>query len=162
MRISLTRNVHDRPGPVVKRIADIFWPVILFPASEALDCLTSVPFNSTVALQFLKYYKDTLQFQSTLAYLKNPPESYQQPAVDILGGLDEIKDNVDDGNYKNEYEFELAVQRLLYSAHDAHLTLFAGALAVFSFGSPLRIVSVSEDGISLPKIYVTGQSMRPI
>lgn len=35
-------------------------------ASLAYACLTSVPFNSAVALGFLDYYHDTLKFQSTL------------------------------------------------------------------------------------------------
>lgn len=118
-----------------------------------------MPFNATVATQFVQYYKDTLQFQSTLAYLKNPPPSYQQPAVDLLAGLDRIDNDIKSGTYLNEYDFEADLQRLIYSAHDAHLVLFAGALAVFTFGSPLRIVSVSEDGIALPKVYVTGKSI---
>jgi len=131
-------------------------PDELFVAKDAYDCLTSVPINATVSLQFIQYYKDTLQFQSTLAYLKNPPPSYQQPAVDILGGLDSIAVDVKAGKCTNEYDFEAAVQNLLYSAHDAHVVLYAGALTAFTFGSPLRIVSVSTDGISLPKIYITG------
>lgn len=118
-----------------------------------------MPFNATVATQFVHYYRDTLQFQSTLAYLKNPPPSYQQPAVDLLAGLDRIENDIKSGTYSNEYDFEADLQRLIYSAHDAHLVLYAGALAVFTFGSPLRIVSVSEDGIALPKVYVTGESV---
>lgn len=137
------------------------WPNIvnLFTAEFAYECLKSVPFNATVATQFVHYYRDTLQFQSTLAYLKNPPPSYQQPAVDLFAGLDRIETNIKSGTYANEYDFEADLQRLIYSAHDAHLVLYAGALAVFTFGSPLRIVSVSEDGIALPKVYDIGSSL---
>ncbi|KAL8992292.1 MAG: hypothetical protein Q9169_007213 [Polycauliona sp. 2 TL-2023] len=112
------------------------------------------PFNATVATQFLTYYKDTLQFQSTLAYLKNPPFTYKQPSIDLLGGLDSIQQAVDSGVYKNEYDFEAAVQKLVYAAHDAHVTLYAGALSVFTFGAPVSIVSVSTDGIAYPKIFI--------
>lgn len=129
----------------------------MFTAEFAYECLKSVPFNATVATQFVGYYRDTLQFQSTLAYLKNPPPSYQQPATDLLAGLESIENDIKSGVFKNEYDFEASLQRLIYSAHDAHLVLYAGALAVFTFGSPLRIVSVSEDGIALPKIYDTGK-----
>lgn len=115
-----------------------------------------MPFNATVATEFIGYYKDTLQFHSSLAYLKSPPPSYQQPAVDVLAGLDRIESDIKSGAFSNEYEFELAVQKLLYATHDAHLVLYAGAMAVFSFGSPLRIASVSKDGIELPKVYITG------
>ena len=128
-----------------------------FAALDVYNCLIEVPFNQTVATQFLKYYKDTLEFQSTLTYLKNPPSSYQQPGVDLLGGLDRIQRDVDTGVFDNQYDFELEVQNLVVSAHDSHLYLIAGATSVFSFGSPFYISSVSVDGHAPPQIYITGE-----
>jgi hypothetical protein len=99
---------------------------------------------------------DTLQFQSTLAYLKNPPSSYQQGAVDLLGGLEQMQTNINNGVYKNQYAFEADFGLLLHSAHDAHLDMVAGALAAFSFGTEHQIVSVSSDGVELPKLFLAG------
>ena len=130
-------------------------PDATFTAKQAYDCLTSVPFNAAVATRFLKYYNDTIQFQSTLAYLKNPPSSYQQPAIDILGGLEQIQEDVDNGAFPNQYAFEATLQNLVYSAHDAHFQLDAGILAAFTFLSPYSIVALSEDGVQTPKVYVT-------
>lgn len=107
-----------------------------------------------MATRFLNYYNDTIQFQSTLSYLKSPPTSYQQPSVDLLAGLLDLQQGIDSGIFPNQYEFEAALARLLYAAHDGHLTLYAGILAAFSFGSPYDIVSVSPDGIQLPKVYL--------
>lgn len=115
-----------------------------------------MPFNAAVASRFLAYWNDTLRFQSTLVYLKNPPAGYQQPAVDILAGLSELQRAVNDGDFKNQYEFEVALQLLLVSAHDAHLYLNAGILAAFTFASPYDIVSLSIDGVELPKVYLAG------
>jgi hypothetical protein len=126
----------------------------IFNASFVYECLTSVPFDPAVASQFLDYYNDTLQFQSTLTYLKNPPRSYQQPGVDLLGGLAALKQGIEDGIFPNQYEFEAALQSLLYASHDGHVTLNAGILAAFSFSSPEEIVSLSLDGIQLPKVYL--------
>lgn len=128
----------------------------VFNASLVYECLTSVPFNAAVASRFIAYWNDTIQFQSTLAYLKNPPASYQQPAVDIVAGLSELQNAVNDGAFKNQYEFEAALQVLLVSAHDAHLYLNAGILAAFTFASPYDIVSLSIDGAELPKVYLAG------
>jgi hypothetical protein len=128
----------------------------IFNASLAFECLTSVPFNPAVATRFLHYYNDTLQFQSTLTYLKNPPRSYQQPGVDLIGGLNQLQEAVNSGTFSNQYEFEAALQTLIYAAHDSHLDLIAGILAVFSFASPYDIVSLSIDGIQLPKVYLAG------
>ncbi|KAK7718646.1 hypothetical protein SLS64_002606 [Diaporthe eres] len=126
----------------------------VFNASLVYDCLTSVPFNPAVATRFIAYWNDTLRFQSTLTYLKNPPADYQQPAVDLLAGLSELQNAVESGAFKNQYEFEVALQLLLVSAHDAHLYLNAGILAAFTFASPYDIVSLSTDGIELPKVYL--------
>lgn len=104
----------------------------------------------------LDYLKGTYQFQSDLAYHKNPPTSWQQPAVDLLAGIDHIKTDVEKGSFANEYDFEHTLLQLLYSFKDAHVVFYAGALDVFTFGSPLRIVSASTDGIAFPKIYIAG------
>jgi hypothetical protein len=74
-----------------------------FEASLVYECLTSVPFNAAVATRFLQYYNDTIQFQSTLAYLKNPPASYQQPAVDFVGGLIQLQQQINSGSFANQY-----------------------------------------------------------
>ena len=127
---------------------------VLFLASDAYNCLITAPFNATVATGLVSYYKDFLQFQSTLAYLKDPPPSYQQPSIDVLAGLDALEAQIQAGTFKIEYDFELALQTLIYALHDAHVSLSAGILSIFTFGSPLRIVSVSSNGIELPKIYI--------
>ncbi|KAI0451089.1 hypothetical protein F5B21DRAFT_528208 [Xylaria acuta] len=126
----------------------------VFDATLVYECLTSVPFNPAVATRFLKYYNDTLSFQSTLSYLKNPPSTYQQPSVDLIGGLQSIQDAVNSGSFANQYEFEAALQLLVNSAHDDHLFLDAGILSAFSFGSPFNIVSLSVDGVETPKVYI--------
>ncbi|KAG4433289.1 hypothetical protein IFR05_011234 [Cadophora sp. M221] len=160
---SLTQR--EAPPPQITACGDIVRnaSVNQFPASTVYKCLTSVPFNPAVASRFLKYYKESVQFQSTLAYLKTPPASYLQPPVDLLGGLDVIQTKIDIGAFENQYEFEATLQRLIYSAHDDHFDVAWGTLGVFAFGTRYRIVSVSEDGIELPQVYVASdifQSQR--
>ena len=128
----------------------------VFLAQDAYNCLTSIPFTKTVASQFLQYYKDTIEFQSTLAYLKNPPPSYQQPRVDLLSALDLVGAGIETGVFRDEYAFEVAVQNIVQAAHDGHVKLDAGARNAFRFGSPKAISSVSMDGIEVRKVYFTG------
>jgi hypothetical protein len=144
-------------GEVLRR-ADTLDIELVFSAKQAYDCLTSVPFNAAVSTRFLKYYNDSIQFQSNLAYLKNPPASYQQPSVDFVGGIAEIQQAIDNGKFANEYEFEVSLQTLIYSTHDAHVNLVAGILNIFTFGSYYDIASVSLDGIQLPKTYLFGKT----
>ncbi|GKT51059.1 LOW QUALITY PROTEIN: peptidase S41 family protein ustP [Colletotrichum spaethianum] len=94
-----------------------------------------------------------MQFQSTLSYVKNPPPGYQQPAFDFMGELEKLKHNVTVGVFKSQYDFEVALQYLVYSVHDAHVDLYAGILSVFSYASPVPLVAASIDGKKAPKIY---------
>ena len=114
-----------------------------------------MPFNSAVASRFIAYWNETLQFQTTLAYLKSPPEGYQQPAVDFEAELTRIQQRVDAGAYLNQYDFEVDVQLLVYALKDGHVTLNAGILSAFSFASPYEVTSVSIDGKQAPKVYIT-------
>ncbi|KAK1985867.1 peptidase S41 family protein [Colletotrichum cereale] len=137
-------------GEIIEAVNDGFR---IFYASDTYLCLTSVPFNDAVALRFIEYYNTTMQFQSTLAYLKNPPQGYQQPAFDLIQGLSDLKENVTSGVYKNQYDFEADLQYLVYSVHDAHVDLSSGILSAFSFASPLSLVTASIDGKETPKVY---------
>ena len=116
-----------------------------------------MPFNPAVATRFIQYWNDTLQFQGTLEYLKDPPAGYQQPAVDLIASLEEIQSTINAGEFHNQYEFEAALQSLLYSAHDVHVSLNAGLLSSFYFGSQYGLTCVSIDGIQLPKVYLTAE-----
>jgi hypothetical protein len=171
--ISLTRAASDATGcaaiaqyqaSAVARASALGTPAISvnLPASVAYDCLTSIPLNATDASAFIDYYRTYLNFQSTLAFLKNPPTSYQQPAVDLLGGLDAIQADVDSGRLKNQYDFETAVLKLVYAAHDGHLSLEFGANNIFLFdpGSDLRLVSVAIDQVHLPQVYIKSKITR--
>lgn len=106
-----------------------------FAAETALDCLTSIPFNSAVATRFIAWYNQTLQFHTTSAFLKSPPQGYQQPAEDIFGHLQQIKDRIDSKYYRNQYVFEADIFELIRGGHDDHLDLWAGALSQFSWGA---------------------------
>jgi hypothetical protein len=113
-----------------------------------------MPFNAAVATRFIAYYNETIQFHSTVELLKSPPSSYKQPPVDLIQGLIDIQVKVDDGYYLNQYAFEHELQSLVLKAHDAHLVLYAGALNQFSFGSFYDLITLSDDGKSIPKVYV--------
>ncbi|KAK5117003.1 hypothetical protein LTR62_006724 [Meristemomyces frigidus] len=101
------------------------------------------------------YWNTTLQYHSTLEYVKSPPSTYQQPATDLIGSLQAIQDVIDSDGFENEYQFEAALQSLLYSTHDAHVSFVAGVLSSFSFGSLNGLTSVSVDGVAPPKVYFT-------
>ncbi|KAH8204368.1 hypothetical protein TruAng_001419 [Truncatella angustata] len=132
----------------------------LFWASDVHDCLSNVPFSIAPALRYLDYLNTTMQFQSTLAFLKTPPQGYQQPAVDVEVVMERIANNVKAAFYLNQYDFEADVQGLIFAMHDAHVDLRSGIMSQFSFGSQWPIASVSIDGITEPKIYLTDHILQ--
>ncbi len=102
-----------------------------------------------------------LQYQSTLAYLKNPPEQYLMNSVDLLGGLSEIRNKVVNGDYTKEINFQSDVASLVASAHDGHLAFIPDMLTIFVYRRTIgQLLSVSLDGESVPQIYAYGESVH--
>jgi hypothetical protein len=129
-------------------------------AQLAFDCLQTVPNKPGPAQDLIKSLQAYVQWQSTLAWLKNPPASYMLPPTDISGGLAEIGRTAAAGGYGNEYNFQLAILQLFTSAHDGHFNYRGDAFKAFSFGNALAadIVSVSRDGREVPRLYHSRKS----
>ncbi|KAL0936191.1 peptidase s41 family protein [Colletotrichum truncatum] len=129
------------------------------PAQLAFDCLQSVPNKPQPAQDLIKSLKAYVQWQSTLSWLKNPPGSYMLPPTDIEGGLTQIGEKATAGGYKSEYDFQLEIFQLFASAHDGHFAFRGDVFKGFSFRNKLAsdIVSVSRDGLEVPKLYHLGQ-----
>ncbi|KAJ5104465.1 hypothetical protein NUU61_001812 [Penicillium alfredii] len=130
-------------------------PLVTFPGQLALRCLRSMPFESKLAVSFVKEYRKYLQFHSTLETLKNPPSGYQMPPTDLMGGLNAIQEKAAANHYKNQYEFDSDLQTLVTSAYDGHLSADFCSHSIFTFRNEPPLVSISTNGIDLPKIYTT-------
>ncbi|KAI1801423.1 hypothetical protein F4811DRAFT_563966 [Daldinia bambusicola] len=126
-----------------------------FGASFAYECLRSVPNRVQPAQQLIQSLKAFVEWQSTLAWLKDPPKSYGFPAVDVQGNLDKILDTATRGGYESEYDFQVAIVQTINAAHDGHFFYIPDVFTAFTFENRLAqdIVSVSTDGVSLPKLY---------
>ena len=96
------------------------------------------------------------QFESDLAYQKNPPSGYLLAGVDLIGGLEKLKTQVKAGAYKSEVLFESDLAGLLGETHNGHLQFLTDGLGVFNHQRNLgALVSISSDGIELPQVYLT-------
>ncbi len=110
--------------------------------------------DRTLAVELTTWIKNFFQFQTTLAYLKDPPPAYQPPVVDIMGSLDSfaIKDAA--GQYQGEYDFEYDITNFVAKADDGHFINSAFLIGSFNPDRQVDLVSVSLDGTSLPKVYL--------
>lgn len=111
----------------------------------------------------MRTVKNMAQFQSNLAFLKNPPKGYVNEPVDILGGIDEIWKKVNSSSYTNEFDFENDIAVLFTKAHDGHLNFDGYAYnGVFRFrrSRQITLISGSNDGKERPKIWAVGDFNR--
>lgn len=77
------------------------------PAQLAYDCISSVPFNKSAAVELVNSVKPYIRWQSNTVWLKDPPEEYEekvQEGTDIWAELEEIQAKVESGAYENEFE----------------------------------------------------------
>lgn len=77
------------------------------PAALAYECINSVPINTTAALDLINAIRPYWEWQSTLAYLKDPPQEYidkVQDPVDVFAELDALEQKVSDGTITKEYD----------------------------------------------------------
>ncbi|KAJ4015539.1 hypothetical protein NW752_007000 [Fusarium irregulare] len=124
----------------------------IFPVTLAVDCLRSMPYDADLGQSFITELTKYIQFQSTLEALADPPDTYMYEPVDILTGLK----NISDTDFDNHYNFDLAISRLIHSAHDNHLSVQLCSQQIFNFVLPVvGFVSVSDDGYESPAVYLT-------
>ncbi|KIW13034.1 hypothetical protein PV08_08221 [Exophiala spinifera] len=143
--------------------ADPAATVFRFPPEVAYECQLSVPIVQNDAFQIIDGLRALVEWQSTLGWLKNPPAGYPFRPVDLVGGLEELRSQVQSGHLKSELEFEWKLIGLLSSARDGHLQFHPDADFVFSFRNPIgNLVSVSSDGRALPEVYLYSELIRGI
>lgn len=125
----------------------------------AYECLKTIPNKPEDATKFMASLKAFSQWQSTLAWLKDPPPSYKFAPTDILAGFDNITATVAAKKYTNEYDFQLDVVKLVVTARDGHFAFRPDVFKIFGFRvRELKdMVSVSIDGKQLPKLYHFGK-----
>ena len=126
---------------------------IRYRPSQVQACMRDIPINNTLAVEHIKWMQHFVQFQSTLAYLKDPPPTYALPAIDVVGRLDEIAAKAEAEQYYGEYEFEVDVADVFNRACDGHLIYWPFLTVGIRYFSNQQMVSISLDGQELPKIY---------
>lgn len=162
------------------KISNVWVATPTVSAQLAYDCLNSVPLGATEATDLVNSLLPYVEWQSgevdarfenlfeslqdsDISYLKNPPEGYQEPAVDLWVRFDDILENIKSGKYANEYEFQVELYKTFNEAHDGHFRFAPDLLSkAVGFRRPTQLVSVSRDGTELPKIYIRGELLTNV
>ena len=103
------------------------------------------------------------EWQSDAAYKANPPSGYDFPPHDIFATLEQVRNNLVNDKYDNEYEFQSDLYTsVIGPAHDGHFVLYPDTMVkAFKWVREKSLVSISEDGKSLPVIKLHGMPPAP-
>lgn len=151
------------PHPVFISLLRVHWVLLTAAASDtnyisaqtAYDCLIDVPFQKDDAIYTVQQLELYLQFYSAQTYFANPPTpELELSPVDLNRTMDDIKNNISSGNYKNEYSFNRDLFNLFGSYRDGHVGYSPLCYVAFIFQHDYPIVSVAKTPNSIPEIYV--------
>ena len=127
--------------------------------SDLRACIEDVPIDKDLAARQIEWIKNFVQFQTTLAFLKDPTPEYELPPVDIMGGLTDISSKAIAGAYQGEYEFERDIFELICHADDSHFGYLPYLIRGVEYTPGLAAASISLDGVALPKVYLLGKDL---
>ncbi|KAK0671281.1 hypothetical protein QBC41DRAFT_58256 [Cercophora samala] len=125
--------------------------------SLAFGCLKSIPLHADVAKRHVDYLAPLIEWQSTVDYLRDPPKGYLSEGVDLTQGLKDIAANLQGRKrkYSNMFEFLTDLHSLLSTrVRDGHFSVRSLLLELFTFERSAQFVSISQDGLKLPSIYL--------
>jgi hypothetical protein len=74
--------------------------------------------------------------------------------VDVKGSFDKISSKLQNGDYTNEYDFQLDIYNVIHSAYDEHFNYLPDIVNVFAWLRSNNLFSVSKDGQALPEVYM--------
>ncbi|KAJ2893741.1 hypothetical protein MKZ38_008298 [Zalerion maritima] len=129
-----------------------------FPPSLAWDCLTSIPLDVNASTAFIDYILPYVSLISNVDDLGSPGPEYAVPGVDLAGGLGQIRRKAREGGYGSQFEFEAEVKSVVVRAQDGHTNLYTALTEFFAFATNTSLVSISRDGVEIPKIYILGKA----
>ncbi|KAK3190935.1 hypothetical protein K4F52_002883 [Lecanicillium sp. MT-2017a] len=130
-------------------------PIILdLRPSVGAACIKSLPVATERNLALLDYLRPYLEFQSTIELLKSPPEEYLLPGVDIIGGMEAMKEKLNNKSYQSQLEVMTDLQSLFVAANDNHFGYTPGLFSAFrQVREGFDFVSISTDGLEMPEVF---------
>ncbi|KAG0203901.1 hypothetical protein BGX28_003953 [Mortierella sp. GBA30] len=151
---------------------------------SVVDCYRAQPFNQTIANSVLStldnFFRNIYVFlDSALVQYGGPfstasvesaheassgtfsglaDEPFSTPAVDLLAGLQKIRST----QWSSDYDFSMAITRLLISIHDGHVDYSPDCYNAAMFQQPIYTFAPVINGVQSVKIYGTDQSQQGV
>lgn len=77
-----------------------------------------------------------------------------------MAELDMINTKVSQSAYQDQSEMDEALYDIFKRASDGHLTVVPCSIGAYSSATGVDLISISTDGVELPKIYMLGKHTR--
>lgn len=135
-----------------------------FPASLALKCLQSLPYDQSIAESIIDSFIKMFAFYSVESYAKNSPNPKVQLNIDVPGQLASIKAGIQAGKY-SFFEYQYALDTLVTSLNDGmdfwDRNVDDRSYWVYGFLHWWVFYSVScSDGVALARWSTRSSSLR--
>ncbi|KID62943.1 Peptidase S41 family protein ustP [Metarhizium brunneum] len=130
-------------------------PIILdLRPSVGTACRKSLPVMQKANLKLLDYLRPYIEFQSTIELLKDPPPEYLLPGVDIMGGMQAMRQKLENNSYESQLDVMTDLHNIFVAASDNHFGYLPGLFSAFRYARPdLNFRSISTDGFDMPQIF---------
>ncbi|TWU70924.1 hypothetical protein ED733_001034 [Metarhizium rileyi] len=130
-------------------------PIILnLRPSVGNACRKALPLLQRENIALLDYLQPYIAYQSTIELLKDPPPEYLLPGVDLMGGMQAIRQRLQKQGYQSQLDVMTDLQNLFVASSDNHFGYTPGLFTAFRQSREgLDVVSVSTNGLDMPQIY---------
>ena len=134
---------------------DVQW----IPAKDAYACLLAPEFNKGRSKNIYQQIRKFSHLQSAQAFYKNPPKgaaTMKISPVDLNVTLDAVEKKLDEGAYRNDYEFTKDLSNVFSAFHDGHTVFYSDC--AFPFGEYTHsypLVSIVDPETDEQKYHVT-------
>ncbi|KAI9293519.1 hypothetical protein K502DRAFT_366640 [Neoconidiobolus thromboides FSU 785] len=121
----------------------------IFTYEETLACLNNIDLDSKKAEEHIDLLKKEAEFYAFLDIAKDSPEKKISSNVNIIKGLDEIRQK----KHQKEVPFHRDIINLFNSLHDGHTVYAAACVYFFTFRQPFPLFTYhDEDGNQIVKV----------
>lgn len=129
----------------------------LVKTSEALSCMKSFSYNSTLAKAITETLYKTFDLHVYKDISKNSPTPEFPLKVDVLAGIKEISNTT----YGNDYDFNRALYKLIHSLNDGHAVYAPYCYYAYLVSyTAVPLVSVVVGGEHIVKISPASKSLQ--
>ncbi|KAF9425605.1 hypothetical protein BGZ76_003167 [Entomortierella beljakovae] len=128
--------------------------------NDVRNCYRAQSFKPDVANKVLTSVENLIgNFYAFLDQAKaSSPAPFKTPKVDLMAGLKKIRAT----KYKNDYDFNMALTYLTFSANDGHLAYRSQCYHVADFSQPISLYAPVINGVQSVRVFYADDTKKGV